>query len=99
VNAAEQREVNRIGDKHGCHHGKAHSKGQPNWTGDHQPVTKLVDLAGKDTELMKLMTGLGMPTTLGGQVLYPHCAGCWRAQGGTYAAVLGKLKKLNGMRA
>jgi RHS repeat-associated protein len=41
--AAEQREINRIGDTHGCHTCGAREPGRPsgNWTGDHQQPSAL----------------------------------------------------------
>jgi RHS repeat-associated protein len=41
--AAQQREINRIGDENGCHTCGSPNSGRPsgNWTGDHQPPTAL----------------------------------------------------------
>ncbi|MER7044324.1 polymorphic toxin-type HINT domain-containing protein [Streptomyces jumonjinensis] len=39
---AEKDEINRIGDWFGCHSCGASSPGRPNWTPDHQPVSRFV---------------------------------------------------------
>jgi hypothetical protein len=98
VPAADQREVNRIGNLYGCHHTGAKSPGQAEWTGDHQPVTKLVEAAQQQEELMKLMQEAGLATTLSGQQLYPHSFAAYKSQGGTVTAILLKLKKLERLK-
>jgi len=94
VSAREQREINRIGDLHGDHHSCAPEPGQAEWTGDHQPVTGLVEKAQANPELMVLIKEANLPTTLQGQVLFPHSFDSSKSQGGVVTAITLKLQKL-----
>jgi len=96
--AADQREIDRIGNKYGCHHTGVMSPGQAHWTGDHQPVTALVRKSEQSDELKKLMIAERLQTTLNGQRLYPHSYSAYKEQGGTITAITLKLKKLEGMK-
>lgn len=98
VPAADQREVNRLGNMHGCHHTGDATPGQPNWTGDHMPPTQLVMKAQDDPELMALMKEVGLPTELSNQRLYPHSYRAFKSQGGTITAITLKLKKLKRLK-
>jgi hypothetical protein len=100
VTAPEQREVNRIGNLRGCHHTYAMTpgSGQAEWTGDHQPATQLVERANQNSELLKLMKELDLPTNLSNQRLYPHSVAAFKSQGGTITAIINKLSKLERLK-
>ena len=67
--AAQQRAINEIGNKYGCHTCGSPSPGTQsgNWVLDHQPATAMT-LPGQS------------------QFGYPHCARCFRMQGGEVRA-------------
>jgi hypothetical protein len=98
VYAAEQREINRIGDKYGDHHNGSPHPGQNEWTGDHQPPTKLIEAAANDPEFKALLEEAGLPTSLVGQRLYPHSNASYRSQAGTVTTIVRKVKQLRKLR-
>jgi hypothetical protein len=97
VPADDQRQIDAIGARSGCHHCDEAARAG-HWIGDHQPATGLIEQAQKEPELLALMTQEGMPTTLAGQRLFPHSEFARVRQGGAISGIIGKLKRLKRLK-
>jgi hypothetical protein len=86
--------VDAVGNEFGDHHSGVSESGQRRWTPDHQPPTKLLEAAATYSELKKLMTEAGIPSSCDAQRLFPHSMASYRSQSGVVTNVINKAKIL-----